>query len=184
MLRRTALVGGTVVWMAPAVQTLAAPAFAAGSLAEENPPTTALSEVTLLLLCGSTYYWAKYNPQTGSGTPTECKNGINVAESNTDATCTAAEAAIDAYLAANTGPGSGKTVATSGCLTGTVNATTGQLCIDYDNCTVVAWTIHDGFSGAPNHCAHKVNGVYADNGNAAMISVVDSAGTICFAKTA
>lgn len=32
MLRRSALVGGAVVWMAPAVQTLAAPAFAAGSL--------------------------------------------------------------------------------------------------------------------------------------------------------
>jgi hypothetical protein len=31
VLRRSALVGGTMVWMAPAVQTLATPAFAAGS---------------------------------------------------------------------------------------------------------------------------------------------------------
>ena len=37
MLRRSALVGGTVVWMAPAVQTLASPAFAAGSPVQENP---------------------------------------------------------------------------------------------------------------------------------------------------
>lgn len=37
MLKRSALVGGTVVWMAPAVQTLATPAFASGSPVNENP---------------------------------------------------------------------------------------------------------------------------------------------------
>lgn len=36
MLRRSALVGGALVWTAPAVQTLASPAFAAGSPREEN----------------------------------------------------------------------------------------------------------------------------------------------------
>ena len=42
-LRRGALVAGATVWAAPAVQTLAAPAFAAGSVVEENPCTGCLT---------------------------------------------------------------------------------------------------------------------------------------------
>lgn len=37
MLRRSALVGGSLVWATPVVQSLASPAFAAGSVAEEPP---------------------------------------------------------------------------------------------------------------------------------------------------
>lgn len=39
MLRRSALVGGTLVWTAPAIQTIAAPAFAAGSPGGDAPCT-------------------------------------------------------------------------------------------------------------------------------------------------
>jgi hypothetical protein len=39
-LRRGALVAGATVWAVPAVQTLAQPAFAAGSVAEDNPNCT------------------------------------------------------------------------------------------------------------------------------------------------
>ncbi len=38
MLRKSALVGGTLVWVAPAVQTLAAPAFANGSTTPGDQP--------------------------------------------------------------------------------------------------------------------------------------------------
>lgn len=38
VLRRSALVGGALAWTVPGVQTLAAPAFASGSPAGEDPP--------------------------------------------------------------------------------------------------------------------------------------------------
>jgi hypothetical protein len=178
MLRRSALVGGALIWTAPAVQTLAAPAFAAGSTVNENPGT-ALSEVTLVLQCGTagnyTYSWAKYTPQSGSGNYTECKVDLNVGESNTDATCTTAESLIDTFL-------TGKTFNANGCVNGSVSAE-GVLCIDTGSCTVVAWTIHDGFGGSPNHCAYNVNGTQADNGNGGAFLVTQGAGSICFSKT-
>lgn len=48
LLRRGAIVGGTLVWAAPAVQTFARPAFAAGSEACSLTFTTETSEGTCI----------------------------------------------------------------------------------------------------------------------------------------
>jgi len=181
MLRRSALVGGTVVWMAPAVQTLAAPAFANGSTAEEIPctPGLALSEVTVLTLCNGKYFWTKYNPQTNAGSPTECGPNINVAQSNgnnADPTCDAAENAILAYIAGNR-----LTVETTGCPSATV--TNGNLCVGA-GCTILAWTVHDGTLGNGHKCAYKVgNGsVVYGIGAQQVLKICTQNGTTCFSK--
>lgn len=52
-----------MVWMAPAVQTLAAPAFAAGSTAPGGGEVEdTYSEILLLVHCGSSYYRYKFEP--------------------------------------------------------------------------------------------------------------------------
>lgn len=65
MLRRSALVGGTIVWVTPAVQSIASPAFANGSPVEERP-------------CLFTFF-LKFDPEAGAG----CINGFCPSESPT-----------------------------------------------------------------------------------------------------
>jgi hypothetical protein len=193
MLRRSALVGGALVWTVPAVQTLASPAFAAGSPTGGGGGGTGLSEVTLLLNCGGTYSWAKYLPQSANGVagvlaPSECKAGMNVGESGqacdppgATTCCTSApdpgccRAEADLYTAGGSG-------ATGTCLDGVVSAS-GELCINVGTCTIVGWTIHDGFAGSDRHCAHAVNGVLDPNSATTGYSVTQTGSTICFAKT-
>ena len=179
MLRRSALVGGTVVWMAPAVQTIAVPAFANGSPAQECPPGAALSEITALLQCGGLYFWVKYNPQTNGGAPTECGPDINVAESNgrnKDLTCDAAEQAIKNLIIRE-----GLTEQSSGGPSATVSD--GALCLPV-GCTVLAWTVHDGILGQGHHCAYQIGTgpvVYGLGANEAL-QVCRAEGGLCLSK--
>lgn len=143
MLRRSALVGGTVVWMAPAVQTLAAPAFAdVGSEAPENN-SPAPSYTMLVLRCGSEPSPVTYQSyKIGQDGTVECGvNGGN-GKSQTDA-----KSIIDAQLS-----GTGQTWATligHACVPITAQVTPGGLDVNHPGCTVVAWSVHDG---AGNGC--------------------------------
>lgn len=62
VMKRTALVGGAMVWTLPAVQSIAAPAFAAGS---SVAPGCSVSYVVLFIECEGHYYLVKYK---GTGT--------------------------------------------------------------------------------------------------------------------
>jgi hypothetical protein len=69
MIRRTALVGGSLVWATPAVQSLGGSALA--NTATGSPPPdkdgNAPSNVVLLLLCEGVYYQIKFD--AGSAAP-------------------------------------------------------------------------------------------------------------------
>lgn len=138
MLRRSALVGGTVVWMAPAVQTLAAPAFAAGSTAEENPPG-AISYVIVFFACGSTYYRVKYSEAT-SGYTAACGEGASVGNVSND------EAGFGAGKYNDIVTALGNPTFATGCPDATFSAQAdGDLQIDLGgDCSIVGWLLHDG----------------------------------------
>jgi hypothetical protein len=59
LLRRGALVGGTLVWTAPVVQTIAAPSAAAGT------PLDGISYVAVVLSCDGDHYRMKWDVESG-----------------------------------------------------------------------------------------------------------------------
>ena len=63
MLKKSALVGGTMVWAAPVVQSFTAPAFAAGTPEIDGQ---AISYIALLLDCGGGKYRVKFEESNGS----------------------------------------------------------------------------------------------------------------------
>jgi hypothetical protein len=63
MLRRSALVGGTMVWMTPAVQSLASPAFAAGTTAGGDGPCEYIAFIKFDLKTG-------FDDEEGTGNDT------------------------------------------------------------------------------------------------------------------
>ncbi|MGH8893621.1 MAG: twin-arginine translocation signal domain-containing protein [Actinomycetes bacterium] len=72
VLRKSALVGGAMVWAVPAVQTLGAPAFAASTtVGEEPPPGNGIPSYVFVFFKrtsngGTNYYSVKYDQQ-GNG---------------------------------------------------------------------------------------------------------------------
>jgi hypothetical protein len=153
MIKRAALVGGALVWATPVVQSIGGTAFATTGSPGGGGGQQALSEVTIVLRCGTegnyTYSWAKYLAG-GNGTPAECSLSVNVAESNgsnPDPVCAAGEVALAAQIPAGATLGS--------CATGSVDAN-GTLCVTVPaGCTLLGWTVHDGFGdGTGNHCAY------------------------------
>ncbi|HEX6194649.1 MAG TPA: hypothetical protein VFZ37_01985 [Jiangellaceae bacterium] len=58
MLRRSALAGGSLVWAAPVVQTIAAPSAAAGT------PLQGISYVAVVLKCGDEHYRMKWEVES------------------------------------------------------------------------------------------------------------------------
>lgn len=125
MLKRSAIVGGTLAWAAPAVQTLAQPAFAAtiGSALQ-------YSFVGVILDCGGTYYRMKWNDPSGSNlAPSACGKW-------TDDKCsdTFYPSSITSY-SSSCAPGASATVNTDGSVTVSWTAT---------GCSVVDWIWHKG----------------------------------------
>ncbi len=59
MLRRSALAGGSLVWAAPVVQTIAAPSAAAGT------PLDGISWVAVVLQCDGLHYRMKWDVEAG-----------------------------------------------------------------------------------------------------------------------
>lgn len=176
MLRRTALVGGTVVWMAPVVQTLAAPAYA-GSTAPGGPPpgngeTGAISYVVILGKCGGTYYMRKYGD-------TGCGDDVSV--SSDDATCTSGLAKLlveaGANLASSCPPfGAGSDLGGGTC----------DLTVTLGDCTLEGYLVHDG--QLPNKCfyATRTQGSSAsaafDPAKFDPFPTIGVSGDVCFNK--
>jgi hypothetical protein len=182
MLKRTALVGGTLVWATPVVQSIGGTAFAStvGSPGGGGGQQ-ALSEVTFAIRCGTegsyTYAWGKYL-QGGTGATAECSTDLNIPESNggnVDPTCEAAEDKIDGLIPA------GATLGT--CVTGSVDAN-GTLCLTVPaGCTLLGWTVHDGFSdGTGNHCAYNTLAGSGGRANGDGYNVTVNGSTYCFSK--
>jgi hypothetical protein len=177
VLKRSALIGGAMVWATPVVQSIAAPALAVGGTGTSE----AISEVTLLIRCGTpgsyAYSWAKYNDS--NPVPTECTLDMNVAQSNgprADTVCKNGEAALKALIPAGSTAGS--------CINGT--NTNGVLCIDAGSCTILGYTIHDGQIPGGNKCYYWANGTTGGSlvgGTTNFNFVVTQTGsTICFSK--
>ena len=79
MLKKSALVGGTMVWAAPVVQSITSPAFAQGT--PEDGDTQDISFVAILLDCSGDLYRVKFNNET-EGLVTECGRDFSVAQCN------------------------------------------------------------------------------------------------------
>ncbi len=143
MLRRSALVGGALIWTAPAVQTLAAPAFAAGSTTPGDQcdgHSGSISYVVALIKCGNSYYLVKYSA-TGEGAMA-CGDSVSV--SSDDNFCTtglnALKTKAGTALLGTCPPG------VSG---GTNCSTTNQLACDLEivlpvGCSLEGYVLHDG----------------------------------------
>jgi len=179
MLKRTALVGGTLVWATPVVQSIGGTAFATetGSPGGGGGGAQALSEVTFAIKCGDTYAWGKYL-NGGTGAPAECDTDLNIPESNganPDLTCEAAEDKIDGLIPAGATKGT--------CVTGSVDAN-GTLCLTVPaGCTLVGWTVHDGFGdGTGNHCAYWTTAGSGGRANGDGYTLTVNGSTYCFSK--
>jgi hypothetical protein len=70
VLKRGAMVGGALVWAVPAVQTIASPAFAAGSVAEDN---------CMVRICIETTPGVPCTPVCVAGAGADCCAAINQA---------------------------------------------------------------------------------------------------------
>lgn len=76
-IRRAAVLGGTMVWAAPAIQQVGMRAAAAVSPPPPPPPPSnfyGISFVAFVFKCGSTYYKAKYDAEAGSWEDVESRN--------------------------------------------------------------------------------------------------------------
>lgn len=69
MIKRSAVIGGALLWAAPTVQTLSAPAFAAGSPVAGGGD---ISFVALLATCAGVKYRFKFEVENGVVQPVEC----------------------------------------------------------------------------------------------------------------
>ena len=78
MLKKSALVGGTMVWAAPVVQSFTAPAFAQTS--PEGGETQDISFVAILLNCGGQLYRVKFEDSNNFGTV--CGRSFSVSQCN------------------------------------------------------------------------------------------------------
>jgi hypothetical protein len=180
MIKRAALVGGALVWATPVVQSIGGTAFA-GTVGSPGGGTgKGISELTVLIKCGTagnyTYTWGKYTPQTTGGAVQECGPNINVAESNganPDTVCVNAENALKAA--------GGSSAATTGCVDGTYNGTTGELCVTAPaGCTIAGFSVHDGALGS-NHCFYYINGALA-GGNTSTFNLTQDSTHVCVSK--
>lgn len=186
ILRRSALVGGALVWAAPTVQALSAPAFGAvvstppgDKPCESGDP---LSVVVALLQCGTDVFLVKYSPQSSTpGEPDECGSGATLPQTNganVDNTCTAAMAAINDYIDDH-----GLVLSENDCPSAVVNVEHGSLCIG-NGCTVLAWGVHDGSLGNGHKCAYQVGGgdVVYGAGASEVIQACISGTSVCLNK--
>lgn len=169
VLKRTALIGGAMVWTTPIVQSIAAPALALGG-SPGGGGNGEPSYVILFIQCGtspSTYFQVKFERNDSNGTYTEeClgngENGLSGDAAN-DTTC------YNGYLTARNGLTYADTCGgadVSGVGVGdALQVTLGS------NCKLVGWFLHDGTC---NGDVTTGNGKCRWNGDAN--SVVDPVG--------
>ena len=72
LLRRGAVVGGSLVWTVPVVHTLAAPSAAAGT------PIDGISFVAVVVKCGDAHYRMKWEVEGGTLVGPETGTGFNI----------------------------------------------------------------------------------------------------------
>lgn len=72
LLRRGAVVGGSLVWTVPVVHTLAAPSAAAGT------PLDGISFVAVVLKCGDEHYRMKWEVESGTLVGPDTGSGFNI----------------------------------------------------------------------------------------------------------
>ena len=135
MLKRSALLGGALVWTTPVVQSVGGAA-----LADTTSPGGGAPSYTLLVFkCGAEYYKAKIG-QTGD---VDCgANGGN-GPSQTHAKLMVDEQLAGTGLTWDTIPNDG----CPGSLSASVDAS--GLVVTHNGCSIVAWSVHDG---AGNGC--------------------------------
>lgn len=136
LIKRGAIVGGTVVWVAPVIQSLSSPAYAAGS-------TTAtlqgqdISFVALLLDNAGSKYRVKFGapfPTTVGFAPGECGRTFAVGP------CTEQLLRNNAGVATTCAPG----------VTATFSAATGQLAVALGTCRLLDFVVKCGVPSDPD----------------------------------
>lgn len=147
LLKRSAIAGGTVLWVAPVIQSFTAPAFAG------SPPPAAgggqdISFVALLANCAGTVYRMKFDtgqmpggvfPASGSFGPTECGPGFNVPCSNGDLGRGATKVGTLPMSQANVCPATPRATAT-------FNVSTGSVTVNLGSCTLIDYRVKCGQS--------------------------------------
>lgn len=176
VMKRTALVGGAMVWTLPAVQSIAAPAFAAGS---PVAPGCSVSYVVLFIECEGHYYLVKYK---GTGSSYNVERCGYFTSSSGDTTRDDAGLAAMLQVAG----------ATSNKLLGLLNtvcpdvAVSGTTFTLHAGCTLQGYIIHDG-SIKTEHIYYALldaNGIEQTWGNApGTVATPDlGRGTFSFGK--
>lgn len=144
LLKRSAIVGGTVVWVTPVIQSFTTPAFAGSP-----PPAGAgmdISFVALLVNCAGTAYRVKFGrdqlpggvfPAVGAFGPTECGPSFNVPCPNGN------------FSRGVTTVGGVPLSQSSACpfspqFTATFNVTTGALTVNLGACTLLDYRVKCG----------------------------------------
>lgn len=135
LIKRSAIVGGTVVWVAPLIQSLSSPAFAAGSTTDTLNGQD-ISFVALLLESASTRYRVKFEagfPATAGFAPTECGRNFNLP-------CADKLSRGDALVANSCPPG----------VSATFSSATGQLAVALGTCKLVDFVTKCGVPSDPD----------------------------------
>lgn len=134
LMRKGAVLGGTVLWAAPVVQSFTTPAFATGHSPAQG--VGGISYVAVLVVCGTNCFVVKYEPEENRTTCGGGSTGVNMPCCTNFAT-----------LCTGTCPTTGTGTFTEGA-NGTVTYTPPA------GCTVVDYRVHCGQCcegpGAPN----------------------------------
>lgn len=188
VLRRSALVGGTMVWTLPVVQSLAGPAFATtGTPAPGN--FVGISYVIVLAKCGDTYFLAKYEDAPDGTAPDGtysvdgCGDQTQASGPQDDNTCRDGLAKLKQLAGTNLSPD-----CPSYGFTG-VNGS-GSLTIELSaGCELAGFVVHDGqLMADPRRCYYDA-GALGTGGSLVSpnfnftVPTVGSFGDIVFGKS-
>ena len=160
MLRRGAVVGGALVWATPVVQSIASPAFAAGT---PQGNTQDISFVALLLRCNGTLYRAKFDAPYGSGTLTPTETGRGFAVDG----CAEQLMRGDTSVSRQPPPG----------ITATFNPANGQLTVNLGTCTLLDFVVKCGIPSEPTKVGCEDPG---EDGNQPTIGAGGLTGSVTF----
>jgi hypothetical protein len=181
MLKRSALVGGSLVWMTPAVQSISATAFAGTTTGSPKPSVgVGPSNVTMLVLCDGKYYSAKIDSDERRFICGKEAQPPNAPEKRTSD----GESARQAWFARLAKiPASPEK--TPQCPTGVAPGTYGpgvpSCFVVSAPCTVVDWIVFDGALSVPSDTRkYRFKGESFPDGWEQPGSLAQ--GTLCFSK--
>lgn len=148
MLKRSAMLGGALVWATPVVQSLGGTAYATTT---GSPAPGCISFIALLLKCGDLYYGIKIDNAF-------CGSDLQQVECNTSADHVGGPSGdkCDTYWA-NIVTGAGSPTLNCDTSKVSISASNGVISVSA-GCSIVGWVLHDG--GCSSYPGGGPNGKY------------------------